>query len=114
MGRVLWTVRRGVHEFVQGIGYIAWHRQVDGACQVVPLEGEAAIEGAGPVGGDAVEGLEGVDEVLCVFFAYIFYPEVVDDKGEGDGSCGVAEETGCVGSGILSMESEVFLEVVVG
>jgi hypothetical protein len=113
MGRVLGTVGSGMHEFMEGVGNVAGHGEVDGAGQVIPFEGKAAVEGTSPVGGDGVERLEGVDEVLGVFLTNIFYTEVVDDKGEGDGSSGVAEETGSVGGGV-PMELQVCLEAVVG
>ena len=100
MGRVLGSVGSWMHELVQCIGYVARHGEVDGAGLVIPFEGKAAVEGPGPVGGDGVEGLEGVDEVLGVFFADVFHAKVVYDKGEGEGSSGVAEETGSVGGGV--------------
>ncbi len=45
----------GVLEFVQGLFDVAGHGNVDGTVGVVPSEGEAAVERAGPVEGDGVE-----------------------------------------------------------
>ena len=111
---VLRTCGGHVHEFVECAGDVAWHGDVDGAGGVVPFEGEAAIEGAGPVGGDGVLCLESVDEMLCVFGADVFDAEVVDDECESDWSSGVAEETRRVFCGGVAVLGEMFLEAVVG
>ena len=50
---------------------------------LVPVEREAAVEGAGPFDGETVVGLEGVDEVLSIGFGEIFDAEVVDTEDEG-------------------------------
>ena len=52
--RVLRTSGGGVHELVESIGDVAWHGEVNGAGVIIPFEGKAAVEGAGPVGGDGV------------------------------------------------------------
>ena len=97
-----------------GAGYVAGHVDVACAGNVVPIEGEAAVEGAAPVGGYGVEQLEGVDEVLGVVVPDIFDPEIVDDKEESDGSSAVAEEAGSVGRDKVAMGVEVLGETFVG
>ena len=58
-----------------------------------------AVEGAGPIFCDCVEGLEGVDEVLCVVLSDVFDAKIVDDERECDGPSAVAEDTWDVGGG---------------
>jgi hypothetical protein len=70
--------------FVQRGGNAAGHRDVDSALLVVPFQGKATVEGAGPIKGNAAQGLDGVDEVAGVLLANIFDAKVVDDQGEGD------------------------------
>jgi hypothetical protein len=38
-------------------------------------------------GGDCVQGVEGMDEVVCIWFVIIFDKEVIDDKREDDFAC---------------------------
>jgi hypothetical protein len=71
---------------VEGTGDVAGHGEVYGVIDVVPLEGEAAVESAFPVGGDDVEEFEGVNEVLGVVVANVFDSEVVGDERERHGA----------------------------
>ena len=48
---------------------------------MVPVNGESAEEGTGPVYGDGVEFLEGLDEVVGVRFSYVLDPKVIDNEG---------------------------------
>jgi hypothetical protein len=48
-------------EFVECHGNVVWHGEINGAIGIVPVECEAAVEAASPVGGD-----EGYDEMPCV------------------------------------------------
>jgi hypothetical protein len=38
-------------------------------------------------GGDCVQGVEGMDEVVCICFVVRFDKEVIDDKREGNFAC---------------------------
>ena len=82
---MLWAFGRRMLEFVQGCLEIFWHGDVAGACGIVPVNGESADDGTGPVDGDVVEFLEGLDEVVRVLFADVFDPKVINDEGENDG-----------------------------
>ena len=113
MWRVLGAIVGGVGESVDGLGDVAGHGEVDGSGGVVPLESEAAVERAGPVGGNFILELEGVDQVLGVFGADVLHSEVVDNEGEGDGACGMVEEAGSVGGGGVAVFGEMVLEAVV-
>ena len=72
-------------EFVQGCLEIFWHGDAAGACCIVPVNGEYAEEGTGPVHGDGVEFLEGLDEVDGVLFYDVLHPKVINYKGENYG-----------------------------
>ena len=113
MRRVVGTCGGRVKKLVDGVGDIAGHGEIDGAGGVVPFEVETAVEGALPVGGGGVFGVESVDEMLGMLGTNVLDAEVVDDKSEGDGPSGVAEETRCVSSGGVAVKGEVFLEAVV-
>ena len=68
------------------------HGDVAGACGIVPVIGESAEEGTGPVYGDGIQFLEGLEEVVGVFFAEVLDPKVINDRGENDGLGGVIIE----------------------
>jgi hypothetical protein len=53
-------------EFVECRGNVVWHGEINGAIGVVPVECEATVEAASPVGGDCVKVFEGFDEMPCV------------------------------------------------
>ena len=69
-----------------------WHGDVIGACGIVPVNGESAEKGTGPVDGDSVDFLEGLDEVVGVLFSNLLDAKVVNDEGENDGLGGVLPE----------------------
>ena len=72
-------------EFEKGCLEIFWHGDVAGACRLVPVNGESVEEVTGPVYGDGVEFLEGLDEMVSVLFADILDSKVVNDEGEKNG-----------------------------
>ena len=61
------------------------HGDVTGVCGVVPVNGESAEEGTSTVDGDGVEFLEGLDEMVGVFFSDVLDAKVVNDEGENMG-----------------------------
>ena len=82
---MLWAFGRRMLEFEQGCLEIFWHGDVAGACRLVPVNGESVEEVTGPVYGDGVEFLEGLDEVVRVLFAYVLDSKVINNKRENDG-----------------------------
>ena len=113
MGGMLRACRWWMLKCLEGVGDVAWHGDVDVSVDIVPVECEAAVELACPVFCDRVERLEGVDEVLGMVIADVLDSEVIDHECEGNGSRAVAEESGCVGGGEVSMVVEVGDEAVV-
>ena len=79
-------------EFMKGCLEIFGDGYFTSACGVVPVNGKSAEEGTGPVNGDGVQFLEGLDEVIGVFLADVLDPKVVDNEGENDGIGGVLPE----------------------
>ena len=71
---------------------IVGHVYVAGACGVVLRNEKSTEEGTGPVYGDGVQFLEGLDEVVGVFLADVLDPKVVENEGENDGLGGVLPE----------------------
>ena len=65
------------------------HGDVTGVCGVVSVNSDSAEEGTSSVGGDGVEFLEGLDEVVGVLFSDVLDAKVVYNEGE---ECCVAME----------------------
>ena len=76
-------------EFVKGCLEIFGNGDVAGACGIVPVNGESAEEVTGPADGYGIPFLEVLDEVVCVFFADLLDPKVINDEGENYGLAGV-------------------------
>ena len=79
--RVLRAFRRRMLEFVKVCLGICGYGDIAGACGRVPVNGESVEEGTGPVNGDGIQFLEGLDEVVGVFFADVLDPKVINDEG---------------------------------
>ena len=101
-------------EFMKGCLEIVGNEYFAGVCGVVLGNGESAEEGTGPVNGDGVQFLEGLDVVVSVFLADGLDPKVVDDKGENDGLGGVLPERKSSGNRGESKMGKVSFEPVVG
>lgn len=82
-----------VVEALEGISDATGHGEISGAGFAVPVMGDAAAEGAGPVSGHLVLGCDDVEEVLGMFFAVVLLLDlkVVDNKAEDDGTRSVFE-----------------------
>ena len=111
---MLRAVGRRMLESVKGCLEIFGHGHVAGACGVVPVNDKSAEEGIGPVDGDGVQFLEGLDEVVGVFLADIIDPKVVDNKGENDELGGVLPERRSSGNRGESKMGKVSFDPVVG
>ena len=79
---MLWTLWCWMVVFVECCWYVVRHEQIHGAVCIVPLDGDAAIQFTFPIGGQFVVFFEGVEKVINMLFADIFYAKVVDDEGE--------------------------------
>ena len=101
-------------EFVKEFLEIFGNGDVAGSCGIVPVNGESAEEGTGPVNGDGIQYLEGLDEVVSVFLAYVIDPKVVDNEEENYGLGGVLPERRGSGNRSKSKVVKVSFEPVVG
>ena len=72
---------RRMLESIKGCLEIVWNGYVAGAFGVVTGNGKSTEEGTGPVDGDGIHFLEGLDEVVGVFLADVLNPKVVDYEG---------------------------------
>jgi hypothetical protein len=82
MGGVLVFGWGSVLEFEKGFCDVCGHAEVDGALAVVPLESQPAVEGAGPVCGVSVVGLDALEEMVGVFDFGVLDTEVIDDEAK--------------------------------
>jgi hypothetical protein len=84
-------------EFLECFSDVAGHGHVGSARGVVPHECHAKEAFSRPISGDVIQGLKsGNHEVYSMFSANAFDSKVIDDKAEGDGTGGMAEEAGSV------------------
>jgi hypothetical protein len=60
------------------------HGDVNGGVDVIPVEGNGEIKGAGPIGCDGVYLFKGSEEVNGVIAVCVFNAKFVDNKGECD------------------------------
>jgi len=56
---------------------VVWHGEIYSSGFIVPGKSEATIKLASPVSGDGVEGLEGVNQMLGMFTAFILDSKIV-------------------------------------
>jgi hypothetical protein len=54
---------------------VAWHGDVYQSGEIVPLQGEATIEGAGPIGGALVLIFEDCDQMVSIGGVGVFDPK---------------------------------------
>ena len=111
---MLWEFGLRMLEFVQGCLEIFWHGCVAGVCGIVPVNGESAEKGTGPVYGDGVEFLEGLDEVVGVLLAGVLDSKFINDEGENDGLGGLLPERSCSENRGETKMGEVSFQLVVG
>ena len=95
-------------------GNVVWHGEINGAIGVVPVECEAAVEAASPVGGDCVKVLKGFDEMPCVLVTDLFDAKVIDNEGKGDGSGFVAPEPRGEVGWLVAVLGQVLFETLIG
>jgi hypothetical protein len=77
---------------------LARHGEIYGMSFVVPFEGDATIQGAGPVKGHFVLGGDDINKVLGMFLASILDTKIIDNQTEEDGTCGCLKSPGVYSS----------------
>ena len=101
-------------EAFEGIGDVIGHGEINLSLGVIPVKSKSEVTFAFPVFSDVIMFFDGVDEVVCIFFAYILYSEIVDNKGERDRSPIVHQHPGCVLAFMISLDVEALLEELLG
>jgi hypothetical protein len=86
---ILGTRRFGVLELVDGGLYIAGHGNVQGVVGVIPAQGYATIQRAGPIFRAFVVRVDGQEEMFCMFVAFIFNAKIIVNERELDGVMGM-------------------------
>jgi hypothetical protein len=107
---MLRTSRDGMLKTEKGPFDITGHRNINGACIIIPSKSQAAVVSASPVSSDLVMELKNVKEMLGFFVTNISNTEVIDTQGEIHGACLMSEITRGVTSGLISMRQEALLK----
>ena len=76
---MLGTGRLGCFKTLESFGDVSGHGEFDGSVGVVPVESDAAIEFAGPVGGHLILGGDDASKILSIFSSDILYAKVVNN-----------------------------------
>ena len=111
---VLGTGAKPKLEFEQGCLEIFGNGDAAGACGIVPVNGESSEEEIGPVDGDGIQFLEGLDEVVGVFLSNVLDPKVINNERENYGLGGVLPELWGSGNRGEAKMGKVSFESVVG
>ena len=98
----------------EGFVDVPRHGEVDFLSNVVPFDGKSAVLPPLPVAGAFVVSPYRVDQMLCVLFAHILYPEVINNEGETDGMHVVFPQTWVHLALAIAMFLQAFLEKLLG
>ncbi len=77
---------------------------------VVPIQVHSNVACSGPIDEADIVFVENLGEMVGVFFANVFYAEVVDAEGEGNGAPIVSPEARCGWALMVAMFVELFFE----
>ena len=83
---------------------------MDLALGVVPIHVHSNVACSGPIDGADIVFVENLGKMVGVFFANIFYADVVNAEGEGDGAPIVLLEARCGKVLMVAMFFESFFE----
>jgi len=100
---MLRTSGMGVTKVQKGMFNIARHGQINGMVGIVPLEGEAAVTGGGPIFGDMIMAPEGSEEVVGIVLVGVANDKVIHNQGEADVAGIMLPETRGEWAGVITM-----------
>ncbi len=83
---------------------------MDLALGIVPINVHSNVACSGPINGADIVFVENLGKMVGVFFANIFYAEVVDAEGEGNGAPIVSPEAQCGWALMVAMFVELFFK----
>ena len=98
VGIVLQSLGWRVLELEKSSAKLVGRANVTGAHDVVPGNVETTLEGTDPIDAYTVKFLEGLDEVVGIFFADIFDAKIIHHKGKSDGFGSMIPKGGGVGN----------------
>jgi hypothetical protein len=83
---------------------------MDLALGIVPIHVHSNVACSGPIDGADIVFVENLGKMVGMFFADIFYTEVVNAEGEGDGAPIASPEAPCGRALMVAMFVESFFE----
>ena len=113
MGRVLRLGGQGMTQCEKGFGHIVWHRDVNIAGVVVPVDLETEVTGPGPVFRQRIFGGKGVEEMSSIGLSEEFDTEIVNGKCESGATIDVAPKTRGLRDRKVTKRSKVGLELII-
>ena len=75
---MLWSSGFWVVELLEGFGHISPHGEVNLPFDVVPIERNAYVTRACPIGGDSVVFFEDSEQVIHMFMTGVLDSEIID------------------------------------
>jgi hypothetical protein len=107
---LLWLDWFGMIVFQKQSGYACVHGKAAGEFGIVPSEIDASKFSPGPVGGDGVMFLEGMQEVFSMSSVSILYAEVINNEYKHDRPPLVTPEAWCGGTLVVPLCFQMFGE----
>ena len=90
------------------------HGNVEGPFVIIPFELDSAVQVARPVLDEFVFFPDAFHEVVGMFFAHIFYAEIVDNKQESDWPPFVSPKSLRVDAFVITVGGKSFSQEFVG
>lgn len=79
---MLWSRWIDVLELLECLSNVSWNREVDLACDIVPIHCDVYVLSAIPVSSNCVAFFQCKLELQDIFVPYVFYSKIVNDKCE--------------------------------
>ena len=90
------------------------HRNVEGPFLIIPFELDPAVQVARPVLNEFILVADAFYEMVGMFFAHIFYAEIVNNKQESDWPPFVSPQSWRIGAFVITVGGKSFLQEFVG
>ena len=107
---MLWLDRDRVMKTDASFLTVAWHGELNLSEGVVPFDCETKVTLAFPVLRRFVVFVECLKKVLCMFDTNVFYSEIINTEGKGDGAPVVLPETWCDGALLVAFVGQPLFE----
>ena len=90
------------------------HGNVEGPFVIIPFELDSAVQVARPVFDELILFADAFYEMVGMFFAHIFYAEIVDNKQESDWPPFVSPKSWRVDTFVITVGGKSFSQEFVG